>query len=381
MAEEGLAKVSELYQDRGKRARELQSQGQKTIGHFCCYVPGEILTAAGIFPYRITGDVSETISKADAYIETIMCPFCRNSFDMAIRGKYDFLDGFVVPHSCDNVVKLYDIWKYNMKHPYSHFLNVPHTTSASSLGFFKAELNTFKGSIEKFIGRDITSQQLNEAIQLHNQYRALVRELYELSRSDPPLVSGAERMKILLAGMRLPVQEANELLRSVVDEIKKRGDELPKKTRLLVWGPEIDDVPFIQVMEDMGANVVVDDLCVGTRPYRKDVKITEDPLDGIATAYLEDIMCTRTFRFRTGTRKEDLDNRFGHILHFAKDYAVNGVIMLSLNYCDTYEFESVEVKDYLQEAGFPGLVVEVDYTLMSVDWLKTRIQAFLEMIS
>jgi len=381
MAEQGIAKVETIYQDRGHRARELKAEGKKIIGYYCCHTPVEIITAAGLVPYQISGNVAETITKADGYLETIMCPFCRNSFDLALRGEYDFFEGFVVPHACDNIVKIYDIWKVNMRPPYSHFINVPHTLTPAAHEFYKAEIGTFMRSIERFIGGEISPGQLKEAIQLYNEYRALVRDLYELSKPDPPLILGSERMKVLLAGTRIPVQEANELLRSVIEEVRGRSRPQKKPARVLIYGPQIDDASFIEVIEGVGANVVVDDLCIGTRPYWREVEITADPLDGLVTGYLDEIKCARTYRARTGTRKEDLDNRFGHILNFAKDFKVNGVIMLIINYCDTYAFEAVEVRDYLKEAGFPGIILEVDYTLLSIDWLKTRIQAFLEMVS
>ena len=50
-------------------------------------------------------------------------------------------------------------------------------------------------------------------------------------------------------------------------------------------------------------------------------------------------------------------------------------------YCDNYEFDAVDIKDYMDKAGFPGFIVEGDYTEMSIQWLKTRVQAFLEMIA
>jgi bzd-type benzoyl-CoA reductase N subunit len=382
MADKGLARVEQLYANRGERASELREEGRKPIGYYCCQVPAELITAAGLLPFRITGSVKEPISQADKYLEVIMCPFCRNSFDMALRGKYDFLEGFVSPHSCDNIVKMYDIWKYNLKPSYSHFLNVPHTNSTSSLKFFRAEIDTFKGTLETFIGSEITAKDLGEAIKLHNEYRALVRELYELSKSDPPLVSGAERMKVLLAGLSLPVEEANELLRTVIDELNQRKDGPERKEpRLLVWGPEIDDVPFLQVIEEMGAHVVVDDLCVGTRPYWNDVEVSADPLEALSSAYLDKITCARTFWVGVETRKEAVDRRFGHLVSMARDYNVKGTILLSINYCDTFEFDSPEAKAALQEAGFPGMALEIDYTSTSIDWLKTRVQAFLEMIA
>ncbi|MDY6834547.1 MAG: 2-hydroxyacyl-CoA dehydratase family protein [Chloroflexota bacterium] len=382
MAEEALAKVDKICQERDSRAKELKGEGKKVVGYFCAYVPAEILTAAGLVPYRITGNINEPISKADAYVETIMCPFVRNCFDKAIRGEYSFLNGFIVPHSCDNVVKIYDIWKYNLKPEYSHFLNVPHTTTKASMEFFKAELGTFKKSIEDLVGREISSGELNDAIKLHNEQRALIKELYEFRKQDPPLISGSEVMKTMVAISKIPVQDSNDLLKGVISDIKGRSSSpFAKLPRLMIYGPEIDDVPFIEMVEETGANVVIDDICLGTKSHWWDVEITPDPLDGIAEAYLDKINCSRTYRQRWGTRDEDLDSRFGYLRRFAQDYNVNGVFLYIIKYCDNYEFDAIDIKDYLEKAGFPGLVVEGDYTAMSIEWLKTRVQAFLEMVS
>ena len=93
--------LDELYAERGKRAWELHDAGKKVIGYFCCFVPDEIITAFDMVPYRIQGSQSEPIDQADAYIEPMACPFARSCFNKALKGEYDFLDGFVAPHSCD----------------------------------------------------------------------------------------------------------------------------------------------------------------------------------------------------------------------------------------------------------------------------------------
>ena len=36
-------------------------------------------------PFRLKGNVSEAITKGDAYMETIVCPFVRNVFDASCR--------------------------------------------------------------------------------------------------------------------------------------------------------------------------------------------------------------------------------------------------------------------------------------------------------
>ena len=47
--------IEKLYNERGKRAKQLHDAGQKVIGYFCCFVPDEIITALDMIPYRIQG--------------------------------------------------------------------------------------------------------------------------------------------------------------------------------------------------------------------------------------------------------------------------------------------------------------------------------------
>jgi len=378
---DGLATVDRLYKDRGSRARELRKQGNKVIGYFCCYTPVELITAANMVPFRIMGNVEQATTEADSYVETIMCPFVRSAFDIGLRGNYSYLDGFVVPHSCDNIQKIYDIWKYNLKPSFSHFVNVPHTLSGPSLAFFEKELERFKGSLEKFSGGQISLESIKEAIRLHNENRALVRQLYELRKPDPPLVSGAEVIKILVAAVSVPVAESSQLLRSAIDEFKARGGGVEKKgARILLWGTELDDVAFVQMVAESGANVVADDLCTGSRSYRDDVVLSDGPLSALAKHYLDDITCPRTYRERTAGRQEDLENRFGHLRDLAREFGVNGVIFYIIRFCDTFEFDVPDAKDFLEKEGIPCLHIEDEYSMVSIARLKTRVQAFLEMI-
>ena len=378
----GLARVEELYKNRTERAQELRKEGKKVIGYICCFPPVEMFTALDMVPYRIMGSVQEPITQANAYLETIMCPFVRSCFDLARKGNYDFLDGLVMPHSCDTIVKVYDIWRYYQPYPFTHFINVPHMVHQSSFKFFKIELQGLRKALEKFAGAELSDDKLRRAIKLHNEHRALLRQLYDLRKPDPPLLSGAEVTKILVAGMTIPVQEGNELLRQVIVEVNRRREGRPEKktARVLVYGAEIDDMAFIKLVEECGANVVMDDLCTGTRHFWHDVPLTADPLDGIVKRYLESIPCPRTYREPPGGHEADLENRFGYLKQFAQDFKVNAAILYIIRYCDTHELDMPDVRDYLQGLGYPVLHLEDDYNLTTIGQLRTRIQAFLEMI-
>ncbi len=377
-----MERVEHIYQNRGRRAREIKTDGKKIIGYLCTFTPVEIITAAGLVPYRITGSRQQSVTMAGAYLESIACPFTRSVFDLALRGDYSFLDGFVIPHACDNIVKLYDLWSQNIDHAYAHFVNIPHTLSGPSVRFFEAELNTFKHSLERFTQREITAEDLQQAIRLHNEQRLLIRKLYGFRRKDPPLISGTESIKIIIAVMSLAVNEANELLKSVISEIESRPDERKKNNgaRLMIHGSGIDNTSFIEMVEKVGANIVVDDLCFGTRPYWFEVQLADNPLSGIARSYLEKINCPRTYRQSPGNHQEDLENRFGYIHELARDFDVKGVILHILQYCDTHAFDVPDLKEYLEGKGLPVLHIEEDYPISSIARLKTRVEAFVEMI-
>ena len=377
-----LVKARDIYQNRDRRARELKAGGQKVIGYLCAYVPVEIITALDMLPYRVLGAPREPITEADAHLQTVLCPFVRSCFDQSLKGKYDFLDGFVSIHACDTVYSAVQFWTYYVKTPYDHFIDMPHTTHKASIEFFKNELNLFQKTLEEFAGKEISPQSLKDAISAHNEQRALVRELYDLRKPDPPLISGTETLQILIGLMSIPVTEGNALLRDSINEAKSRKDG-PKKQpfRLLVWGSPLDDVTLIEMIEDCGANVVTDDTCVGTRFYWPDVETTSDAVTALAQRYLDEVRCPRTFR-ETGTDYwADLENRFAYIKDLAKDWNVNGVILQSMKYCDTHGYEVPWLKDYLKSIGLAAFYLEHEYTMVALAPLRTRVQAFLETIA
>ena len=234
------------------------------------------------------------------------------------------------------------------------------------------------------MSHEITDEKLHRAIDLHNEQRDLMRALNELRKPEPPLVKASEMLQVLRVAMSLPVGEANELLKQVIAEVKERKDSPEKsRCRLLIWGPEIDDTAIYELIEGLGANVVADDTCIGTRFFSHDVEKTDDPVDGLSKHYMNDVYCPRTVRGKGegwASYQHDLEERFGHVLKAARDFSVDGVILYVMKFCDLHEFDVPELRDYLEKEGFPVLHVETDYTMAAVGALKTRIEAFLEML-
>ena len=382
----GLAGVIEVYNDRSRRARELRFEGKKVAGYLCIYPVLEMLTALDIVPYRVLGEMKEPVTEADGYMPTVNCPFLQSCLDLGVKGKYDFLDGIVTSHICDVGSTLATIWNYAVKTPFFHHIDTPHTVHESALEQEKGLLEDYRRALEAFAGAKLTDEKLKAAIGLHNEQRALVRELYELKKQSPPLLSGAETVQVIKTVQSLPVDEANRLLREVIDEVSARKDgPVARPARLLVWGSIVDDTAMLDMIESLDANVVMDDTCVGSRAFADDVPLTDDPLDGLAHHYLIDIRCPRTFRANDFNElkkdyTKDLETRFGYMKEYIEGWQADGVILESVRYCDTHGYDVPALSDYLESLGIPSIYLEHDYTEGALAPLKTRVQGFLEII-
>jgi benzoyl-CoA reductase/2-hydroxyglutaryl-CoA dehydratase subunit BcrC/BadD/HgdB len=115
--------------------------------------------------------------------------------------------------------------------------------------------------------------------------------------------------------------------------------------------------------------------------YWNDVDVTADPLQGIAERYLRKLKLPTTFVGSGETYREILQERYGHLRGYMRDFKVNGAILLIYKFCDPYGFEVLAMKGFIESQGVPVLYVEDEYSTSTLGRLKTRIEAFLEMIA
>ena len=132
----GFKKVDEIYNDRSARVKTLRQGGHKIMGYYCSYPPLELVTATDFIPFRIQGSMNEPVTKADGSIPTIVCPIIRSSLDLALKGHYDFLEGFVAAHTCDCEEKFCRIWDHEISLPFHHHIDLPHVVRDNSFNQF-----------------------------------------------------------------------------------------------------------------------------------------------------------------------------------------------------------------------------------------------------
>ena len=370
-----IEKFQEIYENRGDYIRDWKSKNPegKVLGCFCTYVPEEIAYAGGILTTRLLGS-HEIEDDTAPHLFGMFCPFCRDVLAQGLKGRADYIDGIADGNCCMHLLQSFEAWALNVKPaPRIFRADVPCTgQNARSATFLKGELESFKEDMEDWVGRKITDADLDHAINVFNENRRLLMEIYELRKAANPPITGLESMYMVVAAQLMDKEDNNKLLKEALAELKDRKLERDPGSRLMLVGSENDDVEFISMIEQgmtMPATVVVDEHCTGTRYFWGEVVPEEDRIQAIASRYLDRPPCP--------AKDWPGHARFHHTLKLAKEWNVEGVITLQQKFCDPHELDMPSLRKYLEDNDMPTYFLELDVTV-PVGQFSTRIEAFLE---
>jgi len=347
-----------------------EQNGGEVLGTFCCCVPEEIIHAAGMLPVRVLGEHEET-TEADLHFPANLCPYCKSCFDQALKGRYDYLDGLVIPNVCNVIKAMYGFSKLLLKAPYIYFLEVPQRLSSNGVNFFAEELARFKESLEDFSGRQISNEALSHSIEVYNENRALLRRVYELKRRSPPLISGSEAQEIVISSMLMPKEEHNRLLTQLLELIQHRDDPPKQGVRLFISASILDDSDFLRLIEECGGSVVADDMPMGSRYFSSSVDTHDEPFHALADRYLNRIACPR---------KMLPDDRLAFTTRMMKGADVKGVIIHNMRACDPHLYEYPLLKAKMESEGLPVLFFRGEEIEAEQEQQRADIEAFIEML-
>ncbi|HUU46807.1 MAG TPA: benzoyl-CoA reductase, bzd-type, subunit N [Acidobacteriota bacterium] len=363
----------EWYDARHEYAKQWKEKtGGKVLGYFCTYVPEEILYAANILPVRILGS-HEPQNVTEPHIFAMFCPFCRDCLAQGLQGRYDYLDGIMISQSCLHIRQAYTSWELHIPTDFSYYLPMPHhVQSQHAVAFTRGEFELFKKKVEEWTGRTITDDDLRRGIETVNRDRQLMKQFYEARKSSDIPVTGLEAMYMVVSSQMVDKTEHARIVEESIREIAGRSLDRSSGTRLMILGSENDDIEFVSMIEGLGATIVQDDHCTGTRYFWDEVNLNGDPLTAIAERYVQRLPCP--------TKDWPERRRVKRILQFAKDWDVQGAIVIQQKFCDPHEIDIPAIRKALEDAGVKTLFLELDVTV-PVGQFKIRVEAFLEMLS
>ncbi len=372
-AERELKSLVELAQspNYAKYAREWKQGGDKVWGVLDSYVPEEVLIAAGILPWRIRGSRKPFPDLALQHRPASCNPYYNHVIESVLEGELDFLDGIASTDWEQDGTRCYGLLEYWGKPAPRHILHVPNAKRDRNLDYFTSEISSFISAVENFSGTKITVDSLRQAAQQVNKVRSLLKRLYSLRQRAQIPVSGAECLAISLASMTMAKEEFITKMESSLSYLETRPTTRDsEQPRLLVVSDFLDDGAFLDLIEEAGAVVAMDDLDTGSRYFWGAVDTdSSDIIAAIGHRYLNRVPCPRMMFY-----EEEIDQAIA----WTADYKVDGVLLLYLPWCYARQFRIPFWTRRMKAAGIPFAVLEREYCLIHPAQLKTRIEAFIE---
>ena len=357
----------EMIKNRHSYAEEWKKRtGGKVLGYFEAYMPEELVYAAGVLPVRILAE-----HEPDCLTEKWMYGACypaRDSLNLILNGTYDYLDGLINVEGCQWMYHAYESAMRNKKEWFEHYFFLPDYTDApTSKEVVKSELLVLKKKVEEWTGNEIIDSKLDEAIEIYNETRRLLRRIYELRKAGHSVILGSEAMQIVLASQVMDKKEFNQILREFIPVLE---DRKPHKDmiRLMLVGSETSDTNLEKLIEKLGANVVIDEFDTGSSYFWNEVYPQKDRLMAIAIRYL--------MRPHNPIKDNNYRRRIQHIFELTEDFAVDGVIVQKQVYCHLHGTDNYAVWKMLRDRHIPYTYMERDNTVQENE-MKLRIEAFL----
>jgi len=371
---DALAKFAQMLDDPYGRLRKWKAEtGKKIIGCLPMYVPEEIIHAAGMLPI-IVAKSEEPVTKVDQFLPVYTCRQVRGTFDLALRDKMDFIDGFVFADICEPVQVVADTWYIYRPSFFHHNIIVPMSTaSPRAKQNLINEYEHMRESLQKTFDCLISDGAIKDSIAIYNKNRALMKKVNDFRRDNPGSIGFKDMVSVAAAGMLMPKEDHNKLLEGLLAGFKATEKSANGKPRLIFAGCFCDrpDSGLLKLIEELDATVVDDDLYTGNRYYAVPVDENLPAMEALAERYVKGVGCP--------TKINPANMWADRLLQMAQDSKADAVIILNLKYCEPIAHDYPNIRRKLAEAGIAETVIELDEDT-ALGQIRTRLQALVEMV-
>jgi len=347
-----------------------REEGGKVLGHFQVYFPEELAHAAGLLPVKMRGGQVDR-READSHFGSYLCSILKTSLELALTNRLE-PDLFVTHPICDAARNLAGIWSRNLAAP-AQILYLPQNpNSRFSRTYLREEYARVLADIEEVAGRKVTDDDLRRAIEVFNENRRLLRELYAIKRETPWLLPVHEAWVLVALSGMVTREEHNELLTRLLPRIRERDARKQDKLRVVFEGGFCEQPPLDLLREiSHFCYVVDDDLLIGLRWILEDVPTAGDPLDSLAGGYL-DASSYSPVQHDLRKPKEKM------LLERIRGAGAEAAIVAAAKMCEPGLDEQVAYSQALDEAGIPYFVTEFEERMTSFDHLQIQLETFVE---
>ncbi len=362
-----IENITELHDN---RIALLKASEKPKIGWVSIFTPEELIYAAGLIPFRITGELSSDTPNAATLLHRNICSYVLSCLEEGIKGYWDFMDGLVVTDECNSRRRLYDIWGHNLKVNFGHCIFLPKYNSTFYRDYFRDQVAQFRESLQRHYRIELSDGALRDSIELCNQTRALLEKLFSFRKKASPRFSGLDVLRIIKSSMTGLKEEFNLRLQQLLSHLESVPLDTPVSShRTLICGSYFDHPSIIESIEKTGASVVCEDNSNGVKWLEGQVDAEADPIEAISDYYYGKF---------TSACMSDTDKRLDHLIEKVEEYNAESLVYFTLKFCDPNLIDYPYIKQKLKQLGIPMLFIESERHLTNTESIRTRIHAFYE---
>jgi len=347
--------------------------GRKVLGVLPMNFPRELAHAAGVLAVIVPDD-QQPVTEGRALLPEFYCGFTRNLADQAATGRFDAYDGLFVADHCIQLLGSADVVR-ELQPSTPVFLG----QLISSLNDLRAGekiaemMAVLKAEVETFAGTTVDEETLGSSIRAFNRDRGLIRRIFDARADGDTAFSPVELQDIVASAQVMDPDEHHRLLSAVVAERAPRARDERIRVHLsghLCHAPRRE---LLEVIEEVGAVVVDDDLWTGRRYLQTDMDETVPPMESLGRWYAgrnTDLPCpTRV--------QHDVDWDVW-LLEAARRSGAEAIVHLMPKFCEPHMLFYPELRRALDAAGIPQLLVETEHEGIPLESFRTRLEALVE---
>ncbi|HET9491043.1 MAG TPA: 2-hydroxyacyl-CoA dehydratase [Methylomirabilota bacterium] len=349
--------------------------GGRAVAVYPVWAPAEVIHAAGMLPLALLGGgTSVELTHADARFQSFVCSIAKSSLELGFQGLVRGVDGFVFSNICDVARNLASIYKRNFPEAFVEYLHLPqNSTSPAVVGYLQGELRRLADAFAQSFGLEVTDAALAKSIETYNTLRARLRALYRLRIEAPEKLSTVELYLALRAATLARPEDTLGWLGDLVAALPGRPTRRQDRMRVVLEGAFCEQPPLglLEVLEEAGCYVVEDDLLLGWRWFTADVAADGDPFERLAAAYVNQAA-------PSSTRHEGRQHRSAGLIDKVRRSGADAVVFAPAKFCEPALFDYVLMKQGLERAGIPHLVVEFEEKMWTFERTRNEIETFVE---
>jgi len=353
-------------------SESMKQTRKKAIGCFPIYTPEEIVYAAGYLPVGMWGGKTD-ISLADRYLQRFCCSIMRTNLELGMKGTYNLLRAVIIPTFCDTLKCVCENWKVAVPQvPVIPIVYPQNRLLDAGFRYMIDEFERVRKILEELKGSAITEEDLKQAFALYEKYRKTMRNFVEVVKDYPVTVNARTRHLIIKAGYFMDKKIYTEIIRSLIDALKKMPPEKFDGVKIVATGLIGEPIELLDIFAENNVAVVADDFAQESRQFRTPARRKGSPLEKMAYRVVDQRGCTFLY--------EEQKTKGSMLVDMVKKNNAQAVAVVMMKFCDPEEFDYPIIKEEIEAAGIPLLYLEIDLQMDSFEQIRTRVQSFAEML-